>query len=243
MKFTKKICLLAGMALLGCALICGCGGKNDPETSAPVTVPTVSDTKQPSEYTWEEYMAMTEEEKLEFEQKFGSREVFEAWMEAALQENTKVECPWDTPGAKQPADYTWAEFEALTGEQQIAFQNTLGAEAFAAWMDQAQSRPEEYPWNAPGAKQPADYTWAEFEALSPEHQMAFQNTLGAEGFAAWMDQSQSQPAEYPWDERGAKQPEDYTWAEFEALSGEHQIAFQKVLGMDAFDAWLNRVNP
>jgi hypothetical protein len=29
--------------------------------------------------------------------------------------------PWDKPGAKQPEDYTFAEYEELTAEQQIAF--------------------------------------------------------------------------------------------------------------------------
>ena len=64
-----------------------------------------------------------------------------------------------------------------------------------------------------------------------------------EAFDAWMNQAQSEPAEYPWDEPGAKQPADYTWEEFEALSPEHQIVFQTVLGMEAFEAWMNRVNP
>lgn len=256
MKYIKKICLLAGTALLGCALICGCGAKNEPDPTVPVTVPVVSDTKQPSEYTWQEYLAMTGEEQMEFQKSFGSPAVFDAWMEAALREDTKLVCPWDADGAKQPAEYTWEEFEALSGEYQIAFQKALGEEAFEAWMNEARSQPEEgtgvpdsatqpeeHPWDADGAKQPEEYTWEEFEALSGEHQIAFQNYMGEEAFAAWMDQAQNQPAEYPWDAPGAKQPEDYTWAEFEALSGAHQIEFQKALGMEAFDAWLNRVNP
>ena len=71
----------------------------------------------------------------------------------------------------------------------------------------------------------------------------FQNALGFEAFDAWMNQALNQPAATPWDVPGAKQPEEYTWEEFEALSGEHQIAFQNVLGFEAFDAWLKRVNP
>ncbi|MBR5616940.1 MAG: hypothetical protein IKW50_02025 [Oscillospiraceae bacterium] len=241
MKFSKKICLIAGVALFGCSLICGCGAKKDPEPTVRVTVPVTTDTKHPSEYTWEEYMAMTEAEKQEFQKKFGSAEIFEAWKEAVMQQDTRPECPWDDPGAKQPADYTWEEFQALSPECQIIFQSDLGEEAFASWMDQAKSQPEEYPWDADGAKRPADYTWEEFEALSAEHQIAFQNALGAESFASWMDQAQSQPEEYPWDADGSKQPADYTWEEFEALSAEHQMAFQSALGEEGFGAWMDRI--
>lgn len=240
MKYTRKICLIAGTALLCCALICGCGAKEEQPPTETVTVPTIIGTKQPSQYTWEEYLAMTDEEKQAFQERFGSEEVFEAWMEKALQEDTKVECPWDAPGAKQPEGYSWEEFEALSGELQIAFQKVMGEDAFSVWMSQVQNQPEDNPWDAPGAKQPSDYTWAEFEALSAEHQIAFQNALGIEAFEAWMNQTQSQPEEYPWDKPGAKQPEDYTWEEFEALSAEHQTAFQNDLGGEAFEAWMNQ---
>ena len=241
MKFTKKTCLMAGAALICCGLICGCGGSKDPVPPIAVTVPEV--TEQPSAYTWQEYLAMTAEQQLEFQRKFGSQEVFEAWMENAMKEDVLAECPWEEPGAKQPEAYTWAEFEALSGGEQIAFQNALGKEAFAAWMDESQNRSGASPWEEPGAKQPEEYTWAEFEALSGAEQIAFQNAMGQEAFAAWMQAAQNRSAAYPWEEPGAKQPEEYTWAEFEALSGEHQIAFQRVLGVEAFEAWMNRVNP
>ena len=188
MKYTKKICLIAGAVLISGALICGCGSNGDQKPTESVTVPTVGDMKQPSQYTWEEYLAMTGEEQMEFQKKFGSTEVFEAWMEAALQEDTVQKCPWDEPGAKQPGDYTWEEFQALNPGLQIAFQQDMGTEAFEVWMEQVQSQPEEYPWDAAGAKQPEDYTWEEFEALSPEHQIAFQTVLGMEAFEAWMNQ-------------------------------------------------------
>ena len=105
------------------------------------------------------------------------------------------------------------------------------------------SQPAEYPWDEVGAKQPEDYTWDEFEALSGEHQMAFQSVLGQDAFVAWMDQATSQPKANPWDQPGAKQPEEYTWEEFDALSAEDQIAFQNDMGTDAFVAWFERVNP
>ena len=130
---------------------------------------------------------MTADEQIEFQKKFGSREVFEAWMENAMKEDVLAECPWEEPGAKQPEEYTWAEFEALSGAEQIAFQNALGQEAFEAWMEAAQNRSGAYPWEEPGAKEPEEYTWAEFEALSGEHQIAFQRVMGVEAFEAWMN--------------------------------------------------------
>ena len=187
MKYTKKICLLAGTVLIGCALICGCGSSKEPVPTTLVTVPEVTEPKQPSQYTWEEYLAMTAEQQLEFQKSFGSTEVFDAWMENAMREDTLVECPWDEPGAKQPEEYTWEEFEALSGDQQIVFQTALGEDGFAAWLEQAQSKPQTDPWDEPGAKQPEEYTWEEFEALSGEHQIAFQNVLGMEAFEAWIN--------------------------------------------------------
>ena len=133
MKFTKKICLMAGAALILCGLLGGCGGSKDPAPTAAVTVPGA--TELPSACTWQEYLAMTADEQIEFQKKFGSREVFEAWMENAMKEDVLAECPWEEPGAKQPEEYTWAEFEALSGEHQIAFQRVMGVEAFEAWMN------------------------------------------------------------------------------------------------------------
>ncbi len=149
------------------------------------------------------------------------------------------ENPWDKKGAKQPADYTWAEFEALSGAQQIAFQNDMGADGFEEWMNRAQGTTVEKPWDKKGAKQPADYTWEEFESLTGEQQIAFQNDMGADEFENWMNRAQNKPAENPWDKKGAKQPADYTWAEFEALEPSQQIEFQTSFdSIEAFDAWL-----
>ena len=164
---------------------------------------------------------------------------FEAWLNK-VHENP-VENPWEKPGAKQPKDYTWAEFEALTAEQQMAFQNYLGEAGFETWLSKAQSQTTSNPWEKPCAKQPADYTWEEFEALTGAQQMAFQKYLGEEGFDAWLNKVQNQTEKNPWDEPGAKQPEDYTWEEFEALTGAQQMAFQDYLGEAGFEAWMNRV--
>jgi hypothetical protein len=194
--------------------------------------------KQPKDYTWEEYEALTAEQQMAFQSYLGAAG-FETWLNKVQKETGKN--PWELPGGKKPQDYTWAEFEALTADQQMAFQNYLGEKGFEEWLNRVQNRTEKNPWEEPGAKQPADYTWAEFEALTAEQQMAFQDYLGEAGFEAWLNKVQNQTEKNPWEVPGAKQPEDYTYEEFEALTAAQQMAFQDYLGEEAFEAWLNRV--
>lgn len=154
-----------------------------------------------------------------------------------------VSMPWEKTNAKQPVEYTWEEYRALTDEQQKAFQDYLGTEGFGAWLDYVQDQIVETPWDEPGTKQPADYTWEEFEALTAAQQIAFQDYLGLEAFEAWLDRVQKQPEVNPWEKPGSKQPEDYTMAEFEALSAAQQVAFQDYLGAEGFSDWMERVQP
>ena len=196
--------------------------------------------KQPKDYTWEEFQALTIAQQVAFQNHLGEKG-FQTWLDKIQKELNKN--PWEKPGAKQPEDYTFADYEALTAAQQMAFQKHLGAEGFEAWLNkvQGQEQPAANPWEVPGAKQPADYTWAEFEALTAAQQMAFQNYLGEAGFEAWLNKVQDQAEANPWEVSGAKQPADYTWAEFEALTAAQQVAFQKYLGEAGFEVWLNKV--
>ena len=106
--------------------------------------------------------------------------------------------PWEQTGAKKPEEYTWEEFLDLDPELQIAFQNAFGsADAFEEWMNRVMpTEPEQaaYPWDQPGAKQPKDYTWEEFLALSPELQIIFQNSFGSvDALEEWLDREMPQP--------------------------------------------------
>ena len=174
--------------------------------------------------------------------------------EDSSQEESKPFYPWEEPGAKQPSDYTWDEFEALDAGQQIIFQKSFGSfDAFKEWLEKVNPSEESsknvYPWKEPGAKQPVDYTWAEFEALDANQQMAFQSSfVSFEAFEEWMkkvnpSEESSKPI-YPWEEPGAKKPVDYTWAEFEALDTDQQMAFQSSFASsEAFEEWVKKVNP
>ena len=246
MKFIKKGFLLAGAALITCALIGGCRSTvEQPPTTVVTSTPTTAPVqqpdlpwenggKQPADYTWEEFEALSDEHQMAFQNAMGATD-FEIWKEWVQ----RPPLPWELEGAKQPEEYTWEEFEALSDEHQIDFQNAMGQEAFEEWMNPTVANP----WDESGAKQPEEYTWEEFEALSAEQQMEFQSVLGQDAFVMWMGQALNLPTANPWDEPGAKQPEEYTWEEFEALSDEHQMAFQNAMGSEAFVTWLERVFP
>ena len=207
--------------------------------AAFVDIPWENGGKQPAEYTMDEFEALDETLQVLFENSFASTADFEAWMLAA--QYAKIGTPWVDAG-KAPADYTWEEFEALTPEQQILFQNSFESLAdFDIWLQSAQSQ-QTAPTVDLGDKSIWDFTWTDFENMSGEEQMAFQYTFESpEDFDRWLQEAQGNTGssgELPW-ERDGRRPEDYTWAEFEALSPEHQIIFQSSFATeDGFEQWL-----
>ena len=190
--------------------------------------------KQPKDYSWTDYKNLTDAQKGAFQEYLG-KEAMMAWL------RTIAPLPWEAPNAKQPEEYTLKEYEALKESQQLAFQLYMGIAEFEAWMIEAKNPVQTYPWDKAGAKQPADYTLEEFNALTADQQMAFQKHLGTAGFENWLNKVQEKPAANPWDVPGAKQPADYTWAEFNALTEAQQMAFQNKLGDKGFETWLNKV--
>lgn len=148
---------------------------------------------------------------------------------AATHEDPTVTIPWEEKGAKQPADYTFEEFNDLTQAQKDAFIAAFPSmDEFNKWADAAQS--VTLPWEESGAKQPADYTFEEFNELSQAQKNAFIAAFpSADEFNKWADAAQS--VTLPWEESGAKQPKDYTFEEFNALSQAQKDAF-----IDAFQS-------
>ena len=54
-----------------------------------------------------------------------------------------VTMPWDEAGSKQPKDYTWKEFEALSMEQADAFISSFKSEEeFNEWAESAMKTKE-----------------------------------------------------------------------------------------------------
>ncbi len=216
--------------------------------SETVELPWENGGKQPSQYTYAEFERLTAAQQIAFQQSFGSTEAFDAWLKKVQgggSESAKL--PWEN-GGKQPSQYTYAEYEALTAAQQMAFQQSFGSlDAFDAWLHKAQDDASEHldlPWEN-GGKQPSQYTYAEFERLTAAQQMAFQQSFSSvEAFDAWLQKAQGDggddTTDLPW-ENGGKQPSQYTYAEFERLNAAQQMAFQQSFGsMEAFDAWLQR---
>lgn len=100
------------------------------------------------------------------------------------------------------------------------------------------------PWDD-GGKQPSEYTWDEFNALTGPQQIMFQKTFAdIDEFDVWLQKAQgNEPELIPW-ENGGKLPPEYTWDEFNALSGELQMKFQYYFGdIDEFDKWLTANQP
>ncbi len=223
--------------------------KNQAQSAATTaTNPVWSDSlKQPDQYTWKEYQALSPEEQDAFFFWFGSQEAFEAWMNAAKPAETKPsELTWDIPG-KDPKEYTWGDYLALSPEKQEAFFQWFGSvEAFEAWMHSVkpvETQPEEKNWDKPG-KTPDQYTWEEYQALSPEDQDAFFLWFGSvKTFEDWMDSVkpvETPPEEKTWDKPG-KSPDEYTWKEYQALKPEDQELFYLWFASeDAFEAWLQQ---
>lgn len=126
----------------------------------------------------------------------------------------------------------------------LLFSSCGGKDGNSASQEGGAFYPEEtyvvLPWEN-GGKSPLEYTWAEFEALSPVLQIKFQKEFEGDGFEKWMESVTEEKTELPW-ENGGKRPEEYTWEEFEALSPALQIKFQSAFEeQDGFDSWLERV--
>lgn len=195
--------------------------------------------KQPSEYTWEEYEDLSETEKNAFFESFDDIIDFDAWLTDA-QVNAKL--PWEK-GGKQPDEYTWAEYEALSAfEQDAFFESFDSAEDFERWMNKVTGNGY-LPWEENGTKQPDEYTWEEYEALSETAKKAFiESFRDMADFDAWLMDAQAN-AKLPW-ENGGKQPSEYTWDEYEALNGFQQDAFfESFDSVEDYEEWYEQNKP
>ncbi len=124
--------------------------------------------KQISDYTWDEYQALTDVQREVFFESFESPEEYDLWLRKAQGSDLY---PWEEEG-RNVSDYSWEEYEALSEEEkglfQMCFEDIM---AFDNWLTSAQSRML-LPWEKDG-KAPADYTWEEYEALSDYLKDAF----------------------------------------------------------------------
>jgi hypothetical protein len=148
--------------------------------------------KLPVEHSWEEYSALTEEQKEAFFQWFDSKDAFESWMGDAKPEETTATLPSWEEQEKAPDEYSWDEYQALSPEDQDAFYLWFGSkDAFESWMEAAKPQ-QTVPaaiWDKPG-KTPDRYTFDEYQALTPQEQDLFYQWFSSrDAFEAWLDQA------------------------------------------------------
>ncbi len=176
------------------------------------------------------------------------------WFVVSNSSQEQAYLPWEKEGHKPPSEYTWEEFEKLEGIQKDLFFESFGsAEAFEMWMSAAgfpvqQTIPfERLPWDQDG-KQPCDYTWEEYQHLTESQKDCFYESFNsADNFAAWMDAAKPKQEtamnKLPWEVTGVA-PNAYTWEEYLALqSDEQDLFFESFESPEAFDVWMDRVNP
>ena len=209
--------------------------------------------KQPEEYTLEEFEMLDPGVQIAFQNAFEYADGFDQWLNT-VEDNASTEeaevFPWQINPSKPLDAYSWVEFVVWESSVQMAFQSAFpNSQDFETWLSHAypedsQSANPFLGWNLTW------YTWDAFLQLTPEEQIAFQNAFPSEeDFESWMEkagaeQQKETPEEYPWNAPGGKQLEDYTWEEFEKLSGEEQIAFQSAFdSADGFSVWFEKKHP
>lgn len=98
--------------------------------------PWIKEGRNPKDYSWEEFEALTDTQKELFYDTFASNEDFDFWVSEAKK---KADSPWIKEG-RNPKDYTWEEFEALTDTQKELFYDAFESnEAFDEWMNKAKA--------------------------------------------------------------------------------------------------------
>ena len=243
----KIIILLLAVLVAAVCVVLAITGKDTQQTTEKQDATEATTT---GGYTWEDYLAMSLEEREAFFQEFESLEAFEAWLKTVQPEETiPFSLEWDKPG-KTPDAYSWEEYRDLSYEDQERFYQWFGSrDAFEAWMNKVKPEetvPADMEWNKPG-KKPDEYTWDEYAALSSEDQEAFYNWFADEkAFNTWMNTAKSaetSSGNEAWDKQD-KQPDAYTWEEYQKLSGEEQEKFYKWFdSVSAFEDWMNSVKP
>ena len=204
--------------------------------------------KEPIQYSWEEYLELSYEDQEKFYQWFDSKEVFEEWMASVKPEETTVAVEiWSNTG-KQPNEYSWEEYQDLSGEDKEAFFEWFdNADEFNEWVDSVEPEPSPVvvtKWNKSG-KDPDEYSWEEYQDLSGEDQEKFYQWFGSiDAFEAWMESvkpEETTASVEEWNKTG-KNPDEYTWKEYQKLSDEDQERFYQWFDSeDAFEAWMDSV--
>ena len=248
MKKMKIIILILVIVLVLLLIVVWFGTRNNTRLQPEDNEQIKDNQSESALLSWEEYQTLTLEEQDAFFREFGSVEEFEKWMDSVKPtEDTVSTIDWNLDG-KQPDQYTWKEYQALSPEYQDAFFRWFASAAdFEAWLESvkpAQSTEPIHSWSEK-EKKPDKYTWEEYQALSPAKREAFyQWFVSAEAFAKWMNSVKPSEETEPtpiWNKTG-KTPDEYTWEEYQKLDKKDQIAFFLWFGdADQFEKWVESV--
>ncbi len=161
---------------------------DDDESDDDTNNDNVATEKKPSDYTWEEYLALSDEEKSAFPDRFESQEKFNEWL-LSVQPEAEIYLPWEN-GGKPPYEYSWDEYNELSKEQQLAFGDSFASpEELLLWYNRVQpgsGTTSGLPWED-GGKKPSEYTWEEVQAMPEEMQEAFFNSFDSLAeFEKWL---------------------------------------------------------
>lgn len=216
--------------------------------------------KQPSDYTWEEYLALDDSAKDPFFESFASSEDFDAWMASSgkdtINSGVTQELPWES-GGKPTDEYTWEEYVSLDDAMKDAFfESFASAEEFDAWMlnSGVTTLQAEGTQNAEAlfeGKLPNEYSWEEYASMAPEDKdLFFESFESPEAFELWLNavnppipqsdvtETDSLIDNNSWNTDN-KPLNDYTWDEFESLTPEQQEDFfLSFASADDFEEWM-----
>ena len=150
-----------------------------------------------------------------------------------------------------PEEYTWEQYQAMMPEEKMLFpDNFESMDAFNAWYDRVQPT-EPVDTNGPTVNLPGknaeEFTWEEYQALTPEEQMLFPDYFESmDAYHVWYERVKPQETEarVPEIELGDKKPEDYTWEDYQQLSIEEKMFFPDYFeSYEAYQEWYDRVCP
>lgn len=138
--------------------------------------------KSPSKYTWEEYQALSDEQKELFYESFGSNEEFDKWLNKVKPDDTSSQT-----AIKDPASCTWSDYEKMSdSEKELFYESFASNEEFDKWRSEALKK-DNSPWEN-GGKSPSKYTWEEYQALDDAQKELFYESFSSnEEFDAWMN--------------------------------------------------------
>lgn len=128
----KKVVVIIILLIFGCIVLY----YSSNSLKKGVTMKEIG--KEIEDYTYEEFTSLTSEEQMKFQSEFADTDVFDKWLNRVNDQEDEIikdeEIPWNN-GGKRVEEYTWNEFEELSGELQIQFQKDFEGDGFDKWLE------------------------------------------------------------------------------------------------------------